>query len=427
MTTLGLLAIGGVLAVFWHYGRDLPDHHQLEAYNPPVTTRVYAGDGRLVAEYAVEKRNFVPLNAIPQRVKQAFMAAEDKNFYNHPGIDVMGVGRAMLTNLKSMGSDRRPVGASTVTQQVAKNFLLSNEVSMARKVKELILALRMERAFTKDHILELYLNEIYLGMGSYGVAAAAMNYFNRGLDQLSVAELAYLAALPKAPNNYNPFRHPLEAKGRRDWVIGRMLEDGYITAEEAKAAIEQSLEVRRRSETELAVGGDYFAEDIRRDLASKYGEGVLYKGGLTVRSTMDPVLQDVANRALRNGLMAYDRRHGWRGAITRIEAGQGWPERLVAVVPPNGLDPRWRLAVVLGLQNDGAEIGLASGEKGRIPFTEMKWARPALDDNKLGAVPRKPGDVVQVGDVVAVELIRKGDDGANYAEGIHTLRQIPKV
>lgn len=226
---LTVAATVGVLGVFWHYGRGLPDYQQLAHYEPSVTTRVYAGDGRLIAEYATEKRSFVPLSAMPQRVIKAFLSAEDKTFYSHPGIDVWGVMRAVVINARNLGGDRRPVGASTITQQVAKNFLLTNEVSLERKIKEVMLAFRIERAFSKDHILELYLNEIYLGFSSYGVAAAAMNYFNKSLDELTVAEAAFLAALPKAPNNYNPRRHPVAAKQRRDWVIGRMLEDGHIT------------------------------------------------------------------------------------------------------------------------------------------------------------------------------------------------------
>ena len=221
LTTFGLLLIiavfGGLggLFVFYKFGQDLPDYRQLANYEPPVMTRVHAGDGRLLAEYAVEKRVFVPINAMPKKVIEAFLAAEDKNFYSHAGIDPIGVARAVIVNLKNVGSERRLVGASTITQQVAKNFLLSNEVSWRRKVKEAILALRIERAFSKDRILELYLNEIYLGFGSYGVAAAALNYFNRSLDELSVAEMAFLGALPKAPNNYNPIRRPDQARGRR--------------------------------------------------------------------------------------------------------------------------------------------------------------------------------------------------------------------
>ena len=232
----GFAAAGAGVYVFWLFGKGLPDYQQLAHYEPAVMTRVHAGDGRLLAEYATEKRVFVPIRAMPRRILNAVLSAEDKHFYSHPGIDPLGLTRAVLTNIKNYGSGRRPVGASTITQQVAKNFLLTNEVSYSRKIKEAILAFRIERAFSKDRILELYLNEVYLGSGSYGVAAAALNYFNKSLDELTIAESAYLAALLKAPSNYHPVRKKAAALERRDWVIGRMAEDGYITTVEARRA-----------------------------------------------------------------------------------------------------------------------------------------------------------------------------------------------
>ena len=259
-----LAAGGGVLYVFHHYGRDLPDYKQLADYDPPTVTRVHAGDGRLLAEYAIQKRVFVPIQAIPKRVVNAFLAAEDKNFYSHPGVDFMAVMRAVVTNVIHKAQGRRPVGASTITQQVAKNFLLTNELSYERKIKEAILALRMERTFSKDRILELYLNEIFLGYrGSYGVAAAALNYFNKSLDELTIAQAAYLAALPKAPNNYHPVRNYRQAVARRDWVIGRMVQDRSITPLEAELAWNEPLEIRERGETEVAEAA-HFAEEVRR-------------------------------------------------------------------------------------------------------------------------------------------------------------------
>ena len=259
----------------------------------------------------------MPSTALPRLVVQAMLSAEDKNFYYHPGVDFTGVARAMLTNVKNIATDRRLVGASTITQQVAKNFLLTSDVTMERKVKEAILAFRIERALSKDRILELYLNEIYLGFGSYGVAAAALNYFNKSLDRLTIAEAAFIAALPKAPNNYNPYKRPAAAKGRRDWVIGRMLEDGIITPAQAEEAKAQPLLVRKRDETEY-VQAKYYAEEVRRELVARYGEEKLYKGGLSVRTTLDPRRQRIAVQALQNGLEAYDRRHGWRGPIKTI-------------------------------------------------------------------------------------------------------------
>ncbi|MDR3439024.1 PBP1A family penicillin-binding protein [Telmatospirillum sp.] len=420
-----IVGVAGVLGVFWQYGRDLPDYHQLAHYAPPVTTRVYAGDGRLVAEYAVEKRSFVPIGAMPQQVINAFLAAEDKNFYQHSGIDPVGIARAVVTNLKNrgMGSDRRPVGASTITQQVARNFLLNNEVSLSRKIKEAILAFRIEQAFSKQHILELYLNEIYLGQGSYGVAAAALNYFDKGLDELSVSEVAFLASLPKAPS-----RNPQAFRERRDYVIGRMLEDGYISSADARTALAEPISTRPRAEAVLVPGGDYFAEDIRRELAGEYGEDSLYKGGLSVRSTLDPALQEIATRVLRNGLIAYDRRHGWRGPLTHIDASAGWNRRLAALPPRPEIAP-WPMAMVLGANDPGAvEIGFADGRKGRIPMAELRWARPVTSQQGMGAVPRRPSDVLQAGDVIAVEAMSKSEDGKeHYGPDTYTLRQLPKV
>jgi penicillin-binding protein 1A len=422
---LGVAGAGGVLFIFHEFGRGLPDYRQLADYEPPVMTRVYAGDGRLLAEYAVERRVFVPIRAMPKRVINAFLSAEDKNFYAHPGIDVFGVVRAAVTNFRNMGSDRRPVGASTITQQVAKNFLLTNEVSWERKVKEAILAFRIERAFSKQRILELYLNEIYLGSGSYGVAAAALNYFNKSLDQLSIAEAAYLAATPKAPNNYHPTRHPAAARARRDWVISRMLEDGGITEDEAMHARSEPLIVRPRADTEL-VTAEFFAEEVRRELAKRYGEDGLYKGGLAVRTTLDPRLQDLADTMLREGLEAYDRRHGWRGPLARLPAGADWRTALAGLPPQPGLG-RWERAVVLGVDEAGADLGLADGSPGRIPLAEMKWARPWKEGQRVGPSVHRPADVLAVGDVVAAEAVLANSEGKAYPAATYALRQIPDV
>ncbi len=434
---LGLLLIvavvgaGGLLFVFNKYGRDLPDYRQLATYEPPVMTRVHAGDGRLLAEYAIEKRVFIPIAAMPKLVIQAFLAAEDQNFYSHPGIDFTGVARAIVINFKNIGKSRRLVGASTITQQIAKNFLLTNEVSWTRKVKEAILAFRMERAFTKDRILELYLNEIYLGFGSYGVAAAALNYFNKSMDQLTIAEIGFLAALPKAPNNYNPRTRSSAARGRRDWVIGRMLEEKFITAEQAETAVAEPLVLRKRAETEF-VTADYFAEEVRRELAARYGDDDLYKGGLSVRTTVDPRLQGIADATLRNGLYAYDRRHGWRGAITRLatevrlDAPVDWKRELAKVERPKGL-LHWSLAVVLGADPKFAYIGVESGAKGRIPMSELTWARPWLEGQKRGPKVKAPGDVLRRGEVIAVEPVTETAEAKAYPPETYGLRQIPEV
>lgn len=429
-----LVAAGGVYYVFDRYSQDLPDHTQLARYEPPVTSRVYGGDGRLLAEYATEKRVFVPIDAIPKPVINAFLAAEDKNFYNHPGIDLAGIVRAALTNLSHFGSDRRPVGASTITQQVAKNFLLTNELSIERKIKEAILAFRIDRAFSKDRILELYLNEIYLGYGSYGVAAAALNYFNKALDELTLEEIAFLAALPKAPNNYDPVRSPAAAEARRDWVIGRMQEEGYLTAEEAEKARAAPLFVRQREATEL-LSADYFAEEVRREVVKAYGEDALYKGGLAVRASVDPAMQALAERTLAEGLEAYDRRHGWRGPIARIEPDgrnrlpADWTARLGALSAPAALGS-WRLAVVDDLEAERASVGFADGTAGFIPFAELKWARSWQEGQKVGAAPKKPSDVLNVGDVVAVAPVKpsaKAAAGDGEPANAVALKQIPAV
>src|SRR5690349_9586111 len=409
-----VLAVGagaGVGLALWYFGRDLPDYQQLAAYEPPVTTRVYAGDGRLLAEHATERRVFVPIAAIPKRVVDAFLSAEDKNFYTHRGVDPISMLRAALTDLGRLGSDRRPVGASTITQQVAKNMLLSGEVSLRRKIREALLATRIEQALSKDRILELYLNEIYLGSGAYGIVAASLTYFNKSLDELTLDEAAFLAGLPKSPNNYNPTRFPQAAKARRDWVLDRMEEDGVAPGTEIKAAKAAPLRVRRREETEI-VSAPYFSEEVRRDLLARYGEKALYEGGLAVRTSLDPAMQEAADKALRTGLIAYDRRRGgWRGAVGHIDPGPDWPNTNWAArldnekLPAGAASVGWQLAVVLRADAEDATVGLKDGQTGRIPFAQMRWARPLRDDGTLGAAPRKPADVVAPGDLVLVEKL----------------------
>ncbi|MBV8653039.1 MAG: penicillin-binding protein 1A [Alphaproteobacteria bacterium] len=418
---IAVLGVGFAGLAYWHFSRDLPDYQQLADYQPPIVTRVHAGDGRLLAEYATERRIFVPVSAIPPRVIHAFLAAEDKNFYSHPGIDIGSMARAALTDLAHFGSNRRPIGASTITQQVAKNFLLTNEVSLERKIKEALLALRIEEALSKSRILELYLNEIYLGGGAYGVAAASLNYFDKSLDELTVAEAAFLGSLPKAPNNYNPQRFPEAAKARRDWVVSRMLEDGYITEAEATAATAGPVEMRRHEDAQ-PLSAPYFAEEVRRELLQRYGEKGLYEAGLSVRTSLDPALQAIADKALRDGLVNYDRRHGWRGPMGHLDGtAADLPAKLATVpIPPGAGD--WRLAVVTADAADGAAIALANGQLGKIPFEELRWARPELPDQHVGPLPKSAADVVKPGDVVLVQPIGNDAKGGSFA-----LRQIPEV
>ena len=427
MMLLGVVAAAAVVAwVFYEYGSTLPEHRQLAEYEPPVATRVYAGDGRLMAEYAIQQRVFVPFDSIPKTVINAFLAAEDQHFYEHRGVDPIGIARAAIMNVRNLGEGRRMQGASTITQQVAKNFLLTNEVSIERKIKEAILAFRIERALSKDRILELYLNEIYLGYGAYGVAAAALAYFDKSLDELTIAEAAYLAALPKAPNNYHPIYRPDAAKERRDWVIARMFADGHITREEGYNAQHEPLAVTPRAVTDMAIA-DYATEDIRREIVELYGTDALYEGGLYVRSTIDPQLQDIARQVLRDGLSDYDRRHGWRGPFDSMELGDDWAERLAAYEAPLALAP-WRTAVVLEADGVGATVGLDDGSTGLIPSIYLTWARRVQEDGSLGPAVNRASDILNPGDIIGVRPYEAPDDwNGDPDTQFYAMRQIPEV
>jgi penicillin-binding protein 1A len=416
----GVVVLAGLAAgvfawtTYQRIASDLPTVDGLRTYQPPVMSRVYASDSRLIGELATERRIFVPFTAIPDQVKQAFVAAEDKTFWTHRGVDPAAILRAAVTDIQMMGHGRRPIGASTITQQVAKNMLLgNNSVTLSRKIKEAILATRIENTLTKERILELYLNEIYLGIGSYGVASAAQSYFNKPLDQLSLAQAAFLGALPKAPNNYNPFRFPDAAKARRDWVLDRMAEDHYVTPEQAAAAKAEPIAPAPYSRPETLVGSEWFAEEVKRELIDHYGNDVATEGGLSVRTTLDPTLQVAADKALRDGLINYDHRHGnWRGAVAHLNDNgalrTGWPTLLASVAKPAGLLPSWRLGVVLESRGDSAQLGylepVAGGEPGEtiprnatLSLSESLWAR------HNGATPHRMADIVRPGDVVMIE------------------------
>lgn len=403
----------------------IPDYRQLADYEPPVTTRLFAGDGQVMMEYAAEKRLFVPVEKIPDKVKNAFIAAEDKHFYTHSGIDYLGIVRAVLGNLKKMGTGKRPAGASTITQQVAKNFLLNSEVSYTRKIKEAILARRIDKAYSKEHILELYLNEIYLGNRAYGVAAAAINYFGKALDELSLEEIAYLAALPKGPNNYHPKRKYDAAVARRNWVIDRMLEEGYIEENEAEAAKQKPLEVVERKSGFLK-DTEYYSEEVRRSISDNLGDEALYQGGLIVRTTVNPHLQSLATKALRKGLLDYDARHGWRGATAKIELDDNYKQSLKETELTAGAEPSWEKAVVLKVSKDKAEIETEAGENGEIALSSLKWARHAEKGKNIGPVPTSVTQVLASGDVVYVEKINSDTQKSEKSNG-YKLRQIPEV
>lgn len=423
---LGSAAVGYVI---WTASKDLPDYESLAKYEPPVMTRIHARDGTLISEFARERRIFVPIHTIPKRVIHAFLSAEDKRFYEHGGIDFQGVARALVSaaEAKMRGSDRRAQGASTITQQVAKNFLLTNERSIERKVKEAILAIRIERAYSKDKILELYLNEIFLGLNSYGIAAAGLTYFNKELKDLTIEEAAYLAALPKAPNNYHPFRHTARATERRDWVISQMRENGYVTREEADAAKALPLKVNLRPTGAHISTAEYFAEEVRRTIAQRYGEDKLYGGGLSVRTTLDPGLQKLARRALIKGLVAFDRKRGWRGPVKTIDIAGDWGVPLGEIEMPSDISP-WRLGVVLDAQKDKAIIGLKPDrqqdkklvkerEAVEISLEEVKWAKA-----RGKGTPKATSEVFSPGDVVYVAPV----DPDNI-KGPWTLMQIPEI
>src|SRR5215470_13160847 len=428
-TILFLVGVAAAAGLFWHFSKGLPDYSQLQDYEPPVMTRVHAADGALLAEYARERRLYLPIQAIPKLVINSFIAAEDKNFYDHGGVDLTGIARAAVVFIENFGSNKRPQGASTITQQVAKNFLLTNEVSLDRKVKEALLAMRIERTYSKQKILELYLNEIYLGMGAYGIAAASLLYFDKSVDQLTIAEAAYLAGLPKAPNNYHPFRARERAMERRNYVIDRLIEDKYITAQDGEKAKKELLNVTPRPTGAHIFAAEYFAEEVRREIYEKYGETKLYEGGLSVRTTLDPKLQVMARKALDDGLVRFDEAKGWRGPVTKIDIAGDWGVKLVEVRALADIAP-WRLAVVLDTSDQAARIGLQPTREpggsvskdrqvGILPLEGLKWAKPAAGSERFKAVT-KVSQVLQPGDVVYVEP--GGKDPNQFR-----LRQVPEV
>ncbi len=429
--------------------KTLPDSNTLAQYEPPVLTRIHAGDGSLLAEYAKERRLFVPINSVPKKLISAFISAEDKNFYSHSGIDYTGVARAVIRAVegKIKGSKRRAGGASTITQQVAKNFFLTPERSLERKLREALLAMRIETTFSKEKILELYLNEIYLGLGSYGVAGASLSYFGKSLTQLDTAQMAYLAALPKGPSNYHPYRNTKRAIERRNWVLGRMLVNGYIDQAEHDKAVAKPLEVTVRPFGAQLFAAETFAEEVRRQAQKRYGKEKLYSGGLSIRTTLDPKLQIMARQAMTSGLIKFDREHGWRGAKKNIDTSGDWGSVLAKIKVPADINP-WKLSVVLEVTDAGATVGLrplklkngkinAKREVANIPFKLMKWARKALKKNKIGKAVKSPSEVLKVGDVIYVAPSRtKGEwhlvqmpeiEGAMVAMDPHTGRVLAMV
>lgn len=436
--SIGMVALT-IGAVFWMYGRDLPSHESLAQYTPPTISRIYSGQGRLIDEFAKERRLFAPADTIPPLIKQAFISAEDKNFYEHDGYDLRGIGAAAIDAVRSRGRDVR--GASTITQQVMKNFLLSGDRRAERKIKEIILAARLEETLDKEKILELYLNEIFLGQNSYGVAAASQTYFNKTLSELAPHEAAFLASLPKAPSDYHPVRRKERLQSRRNFVLREMHENGYITDAVYETEKAQPLRSVQNGDFDSFKADlpprDYFTDEIRRQLSENFGEGEFFTGGLTVRATIDNEMQPIAANALRAQLESFDRSQGvWRGTGEKIPADQltseeTWRAALAGVQVPRDIDleAQWFPAVVLSVGENDARIGIEGvGETAEghfIPAKDVQWARKQREDGTVArGKARVAGDLLEVGDVVLVRQMTADADGSFIR---WTLRQVPEV
>ncbi len=434
-TVVFLVGVAGVAGAIWHFSKDLPDYSQLQDYEPPVMTRVHASDGALLGEYSKERRLYLPIQAVPKLVINAFLAAEDKNFYEHGGIDFTGMARAAVLYAQNFGSNRRPQGASTITQQVAKNFLLTNEVSFTRKIKEALLAMRIERAYSKDRILELYLNEIYLGLGAYGIAAASLVYFDKSVNELTIAEASYLAALPKAPAALHPVRNRDRAVERRNYVVDRLLENGWIKQADADKARKEPLNVTSRGNGAHIFAGEYFAEEVRRDIFERYGEKKLYEGGLSVRATLDPKMQVMARKTMVAGLVKYDEASGWRGApsqarhfrrLGRQARRRQIARRYLAVADGRGAGdhPTSRRGSVSSRAANSAAPSARIGRPASSRSTACAGPRPRPGPAK-GRTPTSVAQVLAPGDVIYADPLF--DKDGKPVEGQYRLRQLPEV
>ena len=403
ITSFILLSAISIISVLWTYSNDLPDYKFLKSYKPPVSSKVYSGNGDLVADFSKEKRVFVPFNSIPKNVINAFLSAEDKNFFKHPGVDAKGVIRAVINNISNILSSKRLEGASTITQQVAKNFLLTNEVSLNRKIKEAILAFRIERALSKERILELYLNQIYLGSGAYGVAAASLEYFDKSIKDLNYSEAALLAALPKAPSRYNPYRDPDIAKFRRNLVLKNLLDNNYLTSEWYEKLTKEEIILKKNKKIYLE-DAQYFIEDVRKSVIETLSYDKVYKQGFNINTPIDLNLQTIATKSLRDGLIAYDKRKGWRGPLTNKIYNSEWKKDLEKYKLENSIN--WKLAIVKKINKFSAEIETEDNIEGVIEYQSISWTKKEF--NKL----LKPGDIIYV---------------KNLKENIFNLQQLPKV
>ncbi len=398
--TLGLLF---VFSTLWYFSSDLPDYKILANYKPPVSSRVHSGEGQLIAEYALQKRLFIPYDSIPEKVIFSFLSAEDKNFFSHPGVDAKSITRAIMKNLKNYFSEKRLEGASTITQQVAKNFLLTSEVSLKRKIKEAILAFRIERAYSKERIMELYLNQIYLGVGTYGIAAASLEYFDKSVNDLNYEEAALLAALPKAPSKYNPYKSIEKAKSRRNIVLKNLYDNSYINKSQYKELKNKEIKTSKRK-IELLEEANFYSEEVRRIVSEIYGYDSLYKGGLSIRTPLNSNYQIEALKALREGLEEYDRRHGWRGPVTNLDIVD-WEKSIQKFVPDKSLN--WKLAKVTNVKKFSLEIEIENKEKGFIDFENINWTRKKSFE-----------DLLKLNDIIYVSRIKKNK---------WNLRQLPKI
>ena len=399
-----LLAISVlILSILWSFSNNLPDYKFLKSYKPSVSSKVFSGNGDLVADFSQEKRIFVPYNSIPQNVINSFLSAEDKNFFSHPGVDAKGVLRAIINNISNIISSKRLEGASTITQQVAKNFLLTNEVSINRKIKEAILAFRIERALTKERILELYLNQIYLGSGAYGVAAASLEYFDKSIKELNYAESALLAALPKAPSRYNPYRDKDLAKFRRDLIVQNLYDNNFIDKNEYEQIIKEEIKLKK-SEKIYLEDAQYYIEDVRKDIIEKLSYDKVYKEGLNINTPINLNLQRIATESLRDGLIDYDKRRGWRGALKNIKYSENWFDKFKEYQLEKTLG--WQVAIVKKISKFSATIETENKENGSIKFDDISWTKKEFKD------------LFEIGDVIYVK---------NINDNIFSLKQLPRV
>jgi penicillin-binding protein 1A len=392
-----------IVGVLWTYSNDIPDYKFLKNYKPPVSSKVYSGEGELVADFSKEKRVFVPYSSIPKNVINAFLSAEDKNFFSHPGVDAKGVLRAFVNNISNIISSKRLEGASTITQQVAKNFLLTNEVSINRKIKEAILAFRIERALSKERILELYLNQIYLGSGAYGIAAASLEYFDKSIRDINYSEAALLAALPKAPSRYNPYRDIEVAKFRRNLVLKNLLDNNYITSEWYEKLKNKEIILSKNKKIYLE-DAQYFIEDVRKNVIENFTYDKVYKQGFNINTPINLEFQKIATNSLRNGLISYDQRKGWRGPLTSKIYNRNWNKDLKKFDLEKSID--WSLAIVKKINKFSAEIETEDKIQGVIEYKDISWTKKEF--KKL----------FQSGDIIYVKKI---------SDKKFSLQQLPKL